>query len=95
MKIYLIQISSCVHFLCCIGQPKGVEMTHENLVSAIAGHLQRLPKLRSNYDIYVGYLPLAHVLELTCELSCVIMGVRVSFMTTFFILFLLQYSCLK
>ncbi|CAH8438396.1 unnamed protein product [Schistosoma rodhaini] len=58
------------------GQPKGVEMTHENLVSAIAGHLQRLPKLRSNYDIYIGYLPLAHVLELTCELSCVIMGVR-------------------
>ncbi|TNN10944.1 Long-chain-fatty-acid--CoA ligase 4 isoform 2 [Schistosoma japonicum] len=61
------------------GQPKGVEMTHENLVSAIAGHLQRLPKLRSNYDIYVGYLPLAHVLELTCELSCVIMGVRIGY----------------
>lgn len=61
------------------GQPKGVEMTHENLVSAIAGHLQRLPKLRSNYDIYIGYLPLAHVLELTCELSCVIMGVRIGY----------------
>ncbi|KAG5442433.1 Long-chain-fatty-acid--CoA ligase 4 [Clonorchis sinensis] len=58
------------------GQPKGVELTHECLVSAIAGHLQRLPKLRSNYDIYIGYLPLAHVFELNCELCCVIMGVR-------------------
>ncbi|KAF7254898.1 hypothetical protein EG68_07764 [Paragonimus skrjabini miyazakii] len=61
------------------GQPKGVELTHESLVSAIAGHLQRLPKLRSNYDIYIGYLPLAHVLELTCELCCVIMGVRIGY----------------
>ncbi|OON17675.1 AMP-binding enzyme, partial [Opisthorchis viverrini] len=61
------------------GQPKGVELTHECLVSAIAGHLQRLPKLRSNYDIYIGYLPLAHVFELNCELCCVIMGVRIGY----------------
>lgn len=70
------------HFvICCVlftGQPKGVELTHECLISAIAGHLKRLPKMRSNYDIYIGYLPLAHVLELCCELCCVIMGVRVS-----------------
>ncbi|CAH8510147.1 unnamed protein product [Dicrocoelium dendriticum] len=61
------------------GQPKGVELTHESLVSAIAGHLQRLPKMRSNYDIYIGYLPLAHVLELCCELCCMIMGVRIGY----------------
>lgn len=61
------------------GQPKGVELTHDCLVSAVAGHLQRLPKLRSNYDVYIGYLPLAHVLELTCELCCVIMGVKIGY----------------
>ncbi|THD21008.1 Long-chain-fatty-acid--CoA ligase [Fasciola hepatica] len=61
------------------GQPKGVELSHENLISAIAGHLKRLPKMRSNYDIYIGYLPLAHVLELCSELCCVIMGVRIGY----------------
>lgn len=69
---------TCAYFSLVSGTPKGVELTHEALVSAIAGHLQRLPKLRSNYDIYIGYLPLAHVLELTCEFCCLIMGVRVS-----------------
>ncbi|VDP84485.1 unnamed protein product [Echinostoma caproni] len=75
------------------GQPKGVELTHECLVSAIAGHLKRLPKMRSNYDIYIGYLPLAHVLELTSELCCVIMGVRVSFLTGYLFRFAYDYKC--
>ena len=30
-------------------------------------------------DIYVGYLPLAHVLELTAEISCFIYGVPIGF----------------
>jgi len=30
-------------------------------------------------DTYVGYLPLAHVLELAAEVSCVTHGVRIGF----------------
>lgn len=30
-------------------------------------------------DTYVGYLPLAHILELSAEVSCVTHGVRIGF----------------
>jgi len=30
-------------------------------------------------DVYVGYLPLAHILELSAEVSCVTHGVRIGF----------------
>ena len=44
------------------GNPKGVIITHYNLVNSISGYAGVLePKKR---DIYLAYLPLAHVLEL-------------------------------
>ncbi len=30
-------------------------------------------------DIYIGYLPLAHVLELSAELSCLATGVKIGY----------------
>ena len=30
-------------------------------------------------DTYIGYLPLAHVLELSAELSCLFKGVRIGY----------------
>jgi len=35
--------------------------------------------LRRPHDTYVGYLPLAHVLELAAEVSCVTHGTRIGF----------------
>ncbi|VDO03564.1 unnamed protein product [Rodentolepis nana] len=61
------------------GAPKGVEITHENILCTIAGLFRRLPKLNIDSDIYIGYLPLAHVLELTCELSVLILGIPIGF----------------
>lgn len=53
------------------GLPKGVVISHANLVSAVSAMSSRInPKIREN-DIYVGYLPLAHVLELVAE-NCVL-----------------------
>ncbi len=33
----------------------------------------------SRGDIYIGYLPLAHVLELACEVSCVVHGTSIGY----------------
>lgn len=44
------------------GAPKGVVMSHYNLVNSIIGYAVGLD-IRKD-DIYLAYLPLAHVLEL-------------------------------
>lgn len=41
-------------------------MSHKNIVSTIAGVTASVPKL-STKDVYLAYLPLAHVLELAGE----------------------------
>jgi long-subunit acyl-CoA synthetase (AMP-forming) len=41
-------------------------MSHRNIVSTIAGVTASVPKL-STKDVYLAYLPLAHVLELAGE----------------------------
>lgn len=60
------------------GQPKGVKLTHASLTSGVAGHLKRSPVMHNEYDIYIGYLPLAHVFELIAELCALTVGTRVS-----------------
>ncbi|XP_077222394.1 long chain acyl-CoA synthetase 8-like [Tasmannia lanceolata] len=48
------------------GLPKGVLMTHGNIVATAAAVMTIIPGLGSN-DVYLAYLPLAHVLELAAE----------------------------
>ncbi|XP_066514320.1 long-chain-fatty-acid--CoA ligase 4b [Hoplias malabaricus] len=60
------------------GRPKGVVMHHNNLIAGMAGQCQRIPGLGCK-DVYVGYLPLAHVLELTAEISCLSYGCRIGY----------------
>lgn len=45
---------------------QGVMMSHRNIVSTIVGLTASVPKLSTN-DVYLAYLPLAHILELTAE----------------------------
>ncbi|SAM02880.1 hypothetical protein [Absidia glauca] len=72
--------------LCCImytsgstGNPKGVILSHKNIVAAIAGVDRLLCRVVSSADTMLAYLPLAHVLELTVESACVYWGVTLGY----------------
>ncbi|KAI9746658.1 MAG: long-chain fatty acid-CoA ligase [Claussenomyces sp. TS43310] len=60
--------------LCCImytsgstGNPKGVLLTHKNIVGALAGIQAIVGPFLSPGDILMGYLPLAHIFEFMFE----------------------------
>ncbi|CAI0592730.1 unnamed protein product [Linum tenue] len=48
------------------GLPKGVMMTHANVLAVVSAVRTIVPGLESN-DVYHAYLPLAHILELAAE----------------------------
>ncbi|KAJ0024546.1 hypothetical protein Pint_08185 [Pistacia integerrima] len=48
------------------GLPKGVMMTHANVLSVVSAVMSLVPNL-ANKDVYMAYLPLAHILELAAE----------------------------
>jgi long-chain acyl-CoA synthetase len=56
-------------------------ISHSNLLTAIRALVMRLGTLNRQKDIYVAYLPLAHVFELVCELTCMTYGVRLAYST--------------
>uniref|UniRef100_A0A3Q3K0F1 long-chain-fatty-acid--CoA ligase n=1 Tax=Monopterus albus TaxID=43700 RepID=A0A3Q3K0F1_MONAL len=60
------------------GIPKGVMISHGNIIAGITGMAERIPNLNET-DTYIGYLPLAHVLELSAELVCVAHGCRIGY----------------
>ncbi|XP_053179890.1 long-chain-fatty-acid--CoA ligase 4 [Scomber japonicus] len=60
------------------GIPKGVMIVHSNLIAGMTGQCERIPGLGPN-DTYIAYLPLAHVLEMTAEISCVTYGCRIGY----------------
>ncbi|KPP63447.1 hypothetical protein Z043_118300, partial [Scleropages formosus] len=60
------------------GRPKGVTIIHSNLIAGMTGQCERIPGLGPK-DTYIGYLPLAHVLEMTAEISCVTYGCRIGY----------------
>eukprot|EP00794_Sanderia_malayensis_P011017 gene11017-12181_t len=60
------------------GMPKGVLITHLNIVSAVGALSSRVPGL-SESDVYIGYLPLAHVLELCAETAVLGKGCSIGY----------------
>lgn len=60
------------------GIPKGVMISHSNIIASITGMARRIPRLGEE-DVYIGYLPLAHVLELSAELVCLSHGCRIGY----------------
>lgn len=64
--------------LCCImytsgstGDPKGVEITHANIISGLGGVTGSVSRdtVRTN-DRVISFLPLAHIFEMMFELTC-------------------------
>uniref|UniRef100_A0A8C8MEW8 long-chain-fatty-acid--CoA ligase n=1 Tax=Oncorhynchus tshawytscha TaxID=74940 RepID=A0A8C8MEW8_ONCTS len=55
------------------GIPKGVMISHSNIIAGVTGMAERIPDLDET-DTYIGYLPLAHVLELSAEMVCISHG---------------------
>ncbi|XP_056004487.1 long-chain-fatty-acid--CoA ligase 4-like isoform X3 [Ostrea edulis] len=60
------------------GVPKGVLITHKNLMSGMTGQCEKILSLGPK-DTYIGYLPLAHVLELSAEISCLAHGACIGY----------------
>jgi len=62
------------------GNPKGVIVTHYNLFKAVNSYLYQLNDIEiTEEDTYIGYLPLAHVLELIAESMMLIFGVGIGY----------------
>ena len=59
------------------GVPKGVLLSHINIVSTSTAIFYL--KTFGPEDLYIAYLPLAHVLELTSELTMLLLGVPVGY----------------
>uniref|UniRef100_A0A914DF01 long-chain-fatty-acid--CoA ligase n=1 Tax=Acrobeloides nanus TaxID=290746 RepID=A0A914DF01_9BILA len=59
------------------GNPKGVMLSHKNIIAALAGQSAVIPV--NENDIYIGYLPLAHILEVCAEIVCLSKGCRIGY----------------
>uniref|UniRef100_A0A6A7FS43 Long-chain-fatty-acid--CoA ligase n=2 Tax=Hirondellea gigas TaxID=1518452 RepID=A0A6A7FS43_9CRUS len=72
---------SCVNFTSgTTGMPKGVMLTHENVVAAVSATLLQLAEHKPHKsDVMLSFLPLAHMLERCCEVAVYIAGGAVGF----------------
>lgn len=63
------------------GKPKGVMISHSNMTAACSGIGERLMigTRFSPADTYLGYLPLAHILELVAEQTVLFNGARIGY----------------
>ncbi|WCJ43146.1 long-chain acyl-CoA synthetase 7 [Euphorbia peplus] len=59
------------------GTPKGVVLTHANLIASVAGFCIAIKFDPS--DIYISYLPLAHIYERANQIMCAYCGTAVGF----------------
>jgi long-chain acyl-CoA synthetase len=62
------------------GNPKGVVLTHANIVAALGGMLRAVPNLNTS-DVFIGYLPLAHILALSAENAILSVGACIGYGT--------------
>jgi long-chain acyl-CoA synthetase len=61
------------------GMPKGVVLTHVNFISFVSGiHAQGCILARPD-DVTIAYLPLAHILELLVETTCLTQGASIGY----------------
>ncbi|OCF41417.1 hypothetical protein I317_04808 [Kwoniella heveanensis CBS 569] len=61
------------------GAPKGVLLTHGNIIASIAGSVMLWGKGFSRSDLLLAYLPLSHILEQFLEFTLYFLGVPVGY----------------
>jgi long-chain acyl-CoA synthetase len=62
------------------GNPKGVMLSHENIVADVSAVLLQMGEHRPNrQDIMISFLPLAHMLERCCQVAMYMQGGAVGF----------------
>lgn len=62
------------------GAPKGVELTHGNIIAATGAAQYLIVEILAGFDhTYIGYLPLAHVLEFIIEFVMISLTVPVGY----------------
>ncbi|KAL3125352.1 hypothetical protein niasHT_000942 [Heterodera trifolii] len=59
------------------GKPKGVLLSHRNIIATASGQSAVISV--STSDTIIGYLPLAHILEVCAEIICLSKGCRVGY----------------
>eukprot|EP01138_Halocafeteria_seosinensis_P013872 gb/GECG01014165.1/.p1 GENE.gb/GECG01014165.1/~~gb/GECG01014165.1/.p1 ORF type:complete len:911 (+),score=116.33 gb/GECG01014165.1/:1-2733(+) len=64
------------------GLPKAAVITHRNLLAAVGGLSGGVPALDAS-DVYIAYLPSAHVLELVAELCIFYLGGSIGYSNPF------------
>ena len=64
------------------GPPKGVLLTHGNVIASLAGSTKLWGKyFDPKTDLLLAYLPLAHILEQFLEFTFYLLGVQVGYAT--------------
>jgi len=61
------------------GPPKGVQITHENICATVAGVEHMCKGLIDEKDVYLCYLPLAHIMEMVAEMCFMAFGAALGF----------------
>lgn len=62
------------------GNPKGVMLTHLNIISDLSAVMRQLGDVAPNGDdVMLSFLPLAHMLERCCEMAIYMIGGKVGF----------------
>ncbi|KAI8974965.1 membrane dipeptidase-domain-containing protein [Pilobolus umbonatus] len=65
------------------GAPKGVELTHANIIAALgAAEYLVIEFIYKQKHTYIGFLPLAHVLEFILEFIMIAMGIPIGYANT-------------
>lgn len=59
------------------GEPKGVMLTHGNIMSNVRSSMQALPM--SDADVGLSFLPLSHAFERTVTYICLVNGVSIAY----------------
>lgn len=61
------------------GAPKGVILTQNNIYQTLISYLLALAPLKPKNEVYMAFLPLAHILELVVELDMVLSGFPIGY----------------
>ncbi|KAL7413055.1 long-chain-fatty-acid-CoA-ligase [Mrakia frigida] len=72
--------------VCCVmytsgstGTPKGVTLSHGNLTASVAAVSTLLHEVLDHKDLYLAFLPLAHILEIVVENSWIFVGMPIGY----------------